>query len=101
MHLQDAVGQHAAAWADALGLEQRYKVRGVNFGWKAKDQKAYQNKRAEMWGAMKQKSGLTLLPMCQPTPKQEQFQLEIQSLGKQQLNFFFLRNQLPNPHGRE
>jgi hypothetical protein len=35
-------------------LEQRYKVRGVNFGWKAKDQKAYQNKRAEMWGAMKQ-----------------------------------------------
>ena len=35
-------------------LEQRYKVRGVNFGWKAKDQKAYQNKRAEIWGAMKQ-----------------------------------------------
>lgn len=35
-------------------LEQRYKVRGVNFGWKAKNQKAYKNKRAEMWGDMKQ-----------------------------------------------
>ena len=33
--------------------EQRYKVRGVNFGWKAKSPVMYQNKRAEMWGAMK------------------------------------------------
>ena len=33
--------------------EQRYKVRGVNFGWKAKSPIMWQNKRAEMWGAMK------------------------------------------------
>ena len=33
--------------------EQRYKVRGVNFGWKAKNPIMYLNKRAEMWGSMK------------------------------------------------
>ena len=33
--------------------EQRYKVRGVNFGWKAKSPIMWQKKRAEMWGAMK------------------------------------------------
>ena len=33
--------------------EQRYKVRGVNFGWKA-DSVAYVNKRAEMWGATRE-----------------------------------------------
>ena len=33
--------------------EQRYKVRGVNFGWKAKNQVMWGNKRAEMWGAMR------------------------------------------------
>jgi hypothetical protein len=33
--------------------EQRYKVRGVNFGWKAKNPKMWGNKRAEMWGAMR------------------------------------------------
>jgi len=33
--------------------EQRYKVRGVNFGWKAKNPVMWGNKRAEMWGAMK------------------------------------------------
>ena len=34
--------------------EQRYKVvKGVNFGWKAKHQ-MYLNKRAELWGAMKE-----------------------------------------------
>lgn len=33
--------------------EQRFKVRGVNFGWKAKNPVMYQNKRAEMWGTMK------------------------------------------------
>lgn len=33
--------------------EQRYKVRGVNFGSKSKTPKAYGNKRAEMWGNMK------------------------------------------------
>jgi hypothetical protein len=30
--------------------EQRYKVRGVNFGWKAKNQVMWGNKRAELWG---------------------------------------------------
>jgi len=33
--------------------EQKYKVRGVNFGWKAKNPVAWGNKRAEMWGAMR------------------------------------------------
>jgi hypothetical protein len=33
--------------------EQRYKVRGVNFGWKAKKSVMWGNKRAEMWGTMK------------------------------------------------
>ena len=31
-------------------VEQRYKVRGVNFGWKAKNQIMWGNKRAELWG---------------------------------------------------
>lgn len=34
--------------------EQRYKVRGVNFGWKAKNPVMWQNKRSEMWGAMRE-----------------------------------------------
>jgi hypothetical protein len=34
-------------------VEQKYKVRGVNFGWKAKNPVAWGNKRAEMWGAMR------------------------------------------------
>ena len=34
--------------------EQRYKVvRGVNFGWKAKNPIMWKNKRAELWGAMR------------------------------------------------
>lgn len=33
--------------------EQRYKVRGVNFGWKAKNSVMWGNKRAEIWGAMR------------------------------------------------
>lgn len=33
--------------------EQGFKVRGVNFGSKASSQKMWGNKRAEMWGAMK------------------------------------------------
>jgi hypothetical protein len=33
--------------------EQRYKVRGVNFGWKSKTPVVWGNKRAEMWGAMR------------------------------------------------
>jgi hypothetical protein len=31
--------------------EQRYKVRGVNFGWKSKNPVMWGNKRAELWGA--------------------------------------------------
>lgn len=35
--------------------EQRYKVvKGVNFGWKSKNPAAWLNKRAEMWGSMKE-----------------------------------------------
>jgi len=34
-------------------IEQRYKVRGVNFGWKPKNPKAHLNKRAEIWCAMR------------------------------------------------
>lgn len=34
-------------------VEQRYKVRGVNFGWKATNAIMWGNKRAEMWGAMR------------------------------------------------
>ena len=33
--------------------EQKYKVRGVNFAWTAKSPIMWGNKRAEMWGAMK------------------------------------------------
>jgi hypothetical protein len=34
-------------------VEQRYKVRGVNFGWKSLKPVMWGNKRAEMWGAMR------------------------------------------------
>ena len=34
--------------------EQRYKVRGVNFAWKAKNPIMWGNKRAEMWGMMRE-----------------------------------------------
>lgn len=34
--------------------EQRYKVRGVNFGWKAKNPVTWKNKRSEMWGAVRE-----------------------------------------------
>jgi hypothetical protein len=33
--------------------EQRYKIRGVNFGSKSKNPIMYGNKRAEMWGEMR------------------------------------------------
>lgn len=33
--------------------EQKYKVRGVNFGWGSKKARMWGNKRAEMWGAMR------------------------------------------------
>jgi hypothetical protein len=35
-------------------VEQRYKVRGVNFGWKSRSPAMWGNKRAEMWGAMRE-----------------------------------------------
>jgi len=35
-------------------VEQRYKVRGVNFGWKAKSSVMWGNKRAELWGTMRE-----------------------------------------------
>lgn len=34
--------------------EQKYKVRGVDFSWKSKYPKQYINKRAEMWGDMRE-----------------------------------------------
>ena len=34
--------------------EQRYKVLGVNFGWKAKASIMWGNKRAELWGTMRE-----------------------------------------------
>jgi hypothetical protein len=34
--------------------EQRYKVRGVNFGWKSRNPAAWQNKRSEMWADMRE-----------------------------------------------
>lgn len=34
--------------------EQRYKVKGVNFGWSAKNPVMYGNLRAQMWGDMKE-----------------------------------------------
>ena len=34
--------------------EQRYKVRGVNFGWKSSKPIMWGNRRAEMWGAMRE-----------------------------------------------
>jgi len=43
--------------------EQRYKVRGVNFGWKAKNPIMWGNKRAEMWGAMRDWLKTASLPM--------------------------------------
>ncbi len=44
-------------------VEQRYKVRGVNFGWKATNPQMYGNKRAEMWGAMKNWLGTASLKL--------------------------------------
>jgi hypothetical protein len=34
--------------------EQRYKIKGVNFGWKSKNPAMYGNKRAEIWGEMRE-----------------------------------------------
>lgn len=65
-HIIDAIVAHnpALVCIDEGGLgagivdrlkEQKYRqVRGVNFGWKAKNRRAYANKRAEIWGDMKE-----------------------------------------------
>jgi len=34
--------------------EQRYQVKGVNFGWKSSKPAMYQNKRSQMWGEMRE-----------------------------------------------
>ena len=63
-HVIDAIEEYKPALTviDEGGLgagvvdrlkEQRYKIRGVNFGSKAKNQIMWGNKRAEMWGAMR------------------------------------------------
>ena len=63
-HIIDAIEEYQPALVciDEGGLgagvvdrlkEQRYKIRGVNFGSKAKNQIMWGNKRAEMWGAMR------------------------------------------------
>ena len=63
-HVIDAIEEYkpALVCVDEGGLgagvvdrlkEQRYKIRGVNFGSKAQKQIMYGNKRCEMWGAMK------------------------------------------------
>ena len=63
-HIIDAIEEYRPALTviDEGGLgygildrltEQKYKVRGVNFGWKAKNPVMWGNKRAEMWGAMR------------------------------------------------
>jgi hypothetical protein len=64
-HVIDAIEEYKPALTviDEGGLgagvvdrlkEQRYKIRGVNFGSKAKNQIMWGNKRAEMWGAMRE-----------------------------------------------
>lgn len=64
-HVIDAIEEYRPALTviDEGGLgygvldrltEQKYRVRGVNFGWKAKNPAAWKNKRAEIWGAMRE-----------------------------------------------
>lgn len=64
-HVIEAIEEHNPALVaiDEGGLgagvvdrlkEQRYKVKGVNFGWKAKNPAMYGNKRAEIWGEMRE-----------------------------------------------
>ena len=64
-HVIDAIDEFkpAGVFIDEGGLgagivdrlkEQRYKIKGVNFGWKSKNPAMYQNKRTEMWGEMRE-----------------------------------------------
>lgn len=64
-HVIEAMEEHKPALVaiDEGGLgagvvdrlkEQRYKVKGVNFGWKSKNPAMYGNKRAEIWGEMRE-----------------------------------------------
>ena len=72
-HVIEAIDQYKPALVciDEGGLgagvvdrlkEQRYKIRGVNFGSKAQKQIMYGNKRAEMWGAMREWLRTAYLP---------------------------------------
>lgn len=64
-HVIEAIEEYkpAAVFIDEGGLgagivdrlkEQRYKIKGVNFGWKSGKPAMYGNKRAEMWGSMRE-----------------------------------------------
>jgi hypothetical protein len=44
-------------------VEQKYKVRGVNFGWKSSKPIMWGNKRAEIWGAMRDWLKMASIPM--------------------------------------
>ena len=63
-HVIEAIDEYkpAGVFIDEGGLgagvvdrlkEQRYKIKGVNFGWKSGKPAMYGNKRAEMWGMMR------------------------------------------------
>lgn len=60
--------------------EQRYKVRGVNFGWKS-NSVAFFNKRAEMWGAMKAWLKTASIGGTGKTAKQEDAYLKAELCG--------------------
>lgn len=64
-HVIEAIREHQPALTviDEGGLgygildrltEQKFKVRGVNFGWKSRKPIMYKNKRAEIWGEMRE-----------------------------------------------
>lgn len=58
-------------------VEQKFKVRGVNFGWKSNNPEMWGNKRAEIWGAMREWLKTAHLPddkllksdLCSPQKK--------------------------------
>ena len=60
--------------------EQRYKVRGVNFGWKA-NSVAYANKRAEMWGTMREWLKMASIGSTSPNASQENSYLKAELCG--------------------
>jgi len=60
--------------------EQRYKVRGVNFGWKS-NSIAFANKRGEMWGAMREWLKTASIGSSGPTAKQDDRYLKAELCG--------------------